>query len=552
MRKFLILFFLCVLFTGIIYAQDTISSQIEEVILFYDQALVTRKAKVEVKEGLNELIFEIEAFSIDKDSIQAVIYGNGELYSVQLKETHTKDVSQKKIKDLTDKIEKLKDQRKILKDEAKVLNKKNKFLDSIIEFSKTQVPKDLKTNFPKTDDLQKTLEFLGNSYRNIDSGLENLRIEIRNLDKEIVVLEGELTSIKKPFRKTKKIIEILFNSEKKQNVKAEITYLAYNAFWQPIYKVDVPLDLKDINLTMFSKMKQVTGEDWHDINLAISNVIPLKGVSLPSGNSWFLNIYNYKKKRESYERGLNDFVGGNRAPATLDAEDKEFELDEAVPQAARFSQAIRKKLPLSFEYQLPQNIDIESKDKETILPILSKSITGEIFHYAVPKTSPLAFLVCKAKADREILAGPLNVYLGGRFIGKTYLNEKKAGEEFNLGLGADREVKVKREKIKDKVKETFFQKIKRQTVIREISIKITAENLKQKAIKIKILDAIPVSKTDRIEVKDIKITPQPKKKNYQDKEGLNLWEFSLTPKEKKEIKIDFTLTYPIDAPISNL
>jgi len=54
-------------------------------------------------------------------------------------------------------------------------------------------------------------------------------------------------------------------------------------------------------------------------------------------------------------------------------------------------------------------------------------------------------------ADKELLSGPLNVYFGDRFIGKTFLSEKKAGETFSLNLGADRDVKVKREKIKDKI-----------------------------------------------------------------------------------------------------
>ncbi|HDN86311.1 MAG TPA: DUF4139 domain-containing protein [Candidatus Omnitrophica bacterium] len=70
------------------------------------------------------------------------------------------------------------------------------------------------------------------------------------------------------------------------------------------------------------------------------------------------------------------------------------------------------------------------------------------------------------------------------------------------------------------------------------------ENLKEKSIKIKIIDSIPVSKTDKVEVKNINLRPQPKKKNYQDKEGVNLWEFEVKPKEKKQINIEFTVTYP--------
>jgi uncharacterized protein (TIGR02231 family) len=151
-----------------------------------------------------------------------------------------------------------------------------------------------------------------------------------------------------------------------------------------------------------------------------------------------------------------------------------------------------------------------------------------------------------------LLGGPLNVHFGGRFVGKTFLNEKKAGQAFDLNLGADREVKVRREKIRDKIKETFFGKIQRGTIVRELAYKITLENLKGKLINIEIIDSIPVSRTDKIVVKDLVVTPTPKKENYQDKEGVMLWEFDIEPRGQKEINIEFVITYPKDTPVYGL
>ncbi len=215
-------------------------------------------------------------------------------------------------------------------------------------------------------------------------------------------------------------------------------------------------------------------------------------------------------------------------------------------EEAAFAVAKKSELPLSFEYKMPQSLDIESRDKETILPLFMKKLKGDFYYYAIPKQSALTFLVCKAKADKELLSGPLNLYFGGRYIGKTFLDEKKAGEEFYLSLGADRDIMVKKEKLKDNIKETFFKKIERATVIREFAYKITVENLKSRAVLLKVLDNIPVSRTDRIVVKDIHITPEPAQKNYQDREGVMVWEHHLNPEEKQEINIAFVVTYPKD------
>jgi len=169
---------------------------------------------------------------------------------------------------------------------------------------------------------------------------------------------------------------------------------------------------------------------------------------------------------------------------------------------------------------------------------------GDSYYYAVPKRSPLTFLVCKTNADKELLSGPLNVYFGGRYIGKTHLSEKKAGEEFHLSLGADREVMVKREKVKDKVKETYFGKIQRGTVVRELAYKIMVENMKDRSILLKVVDNIPVSRTDKIEVKELIMNPEPAQKNYRDKEGVMLWEYTLDPEQQQEINIEFVVAYP--------
>ena len=204
---------------------------------------------------------------------------------------------------------------------------------------------------------------------------------------------------------------------------------------------------------------------------------------------------------------------------------------------AKFASAQRKELPLSFEYQMPRALHIQSKDKETLLPLFSKTLKGEFFYVAVPRINRLTFLVCSTSADKELLNGTLNVYFG---------------EEFNMSLGADREVKVKREKIRDKIKETYFGKIERKTVIREMAFKIMLENMKAKPIRIKVFDSVPVSRTDKIEVKDLKITPEPTEKDYQNDEGVYLWEFDLKPGDKQDINMEFVLTYPKDRPVFGL
>ena len=531
------------------FAQEAVPSRITEVTLYSDQAQVTREATVQAKEGLNEFALEVGAYRVDSDSVSAKVFGEGEIYGVQLKEIPLKESPQENVKALEKKMTDLMRSITSFQNEKKILEKKETFLESLIDFSKTQVPQDIKTQFPKTQDLQGALLFLTNEFEAIRTKKEALDIDIEEGNKDLTVLQRELASLKSRQQKMKRVIEILFNAVKAQDLKIVARYIVGDATWGPLYKADVPLDLKNVDLKMFSKMHQKTGEDWDETALKISNVIPLRGVELPSLDSWVLDLVTARPRRAmQFEKGALRKSAVDEI--TLGAQSAPMPAEEM--KEAGFASAVRAELPLSFEYTLPRKISIESRDKETVLPLFSKVLTGTFFYHAVPGISPLTFLVCRTSADKELLGGPLNVHFGGRFVGKTFLDEKKAGQKFDLNLGADREVKVRREKIKDKIKETFFGKIQRDTIVRELAYKISLENLKTKAIRIEILDSVPVSRTDKIVVKDLVVTPTPKEENYRDQEGVMLWEFDVNPGEKGEINMEFVITYPKDAPVYGL
>jgi uncharacterized protein (TIGR02231 family) len=409
----------------------------------------------------------------------------------------------------------------------------------LIDFSKTQIPKEIITSFPSMEDLAKTLTFLSSNFERISEQRQSIDASLTEIEKEIRVVEEKLGAIRGPVKRAIKVLEILFKAEKDQKVRIEADYLVKNATWEPLYKVSVPLTLSEVHLTMFSRIQQRTGENWDQVVLSISNVIPMSGVQLPSLSSWLLDIPQPLTDMRMKAGGLakqKAFIGATEG-------EEHFGIPE---EEADFAIALKKEMPLSFEYRIAQPIDIESRDKETILPLFTKEMQGDFYYYAVPKQSVLTFLVCKAKADKELLSGPVNVYLGGRYIGKTYLGEKRPGEEFFLNLGADREVKVKREKFKDKIKETYFGKIQRGTIVREMAYKITTENLKSRSITLKLLENISISGTDKIEIKDTRLSPEPSERNYQGREGVMLWEYKLDPEEKREVSIKFVVTYPKD------
>ncbi len=527
---------------------EIVPSRIREATLFSDQAYVIRSAEISAVEGFNEIRLSVDAFQVDPDSVSAKVFGEGQILGVQYREIPVEEPVQENVRALENRLRDLRWKERSILDEREILGKKETFLNSVTKFSETQIPQDIKTNFPRTEDLQGVLAFLGDRFDELAGRKASIDRELEEISKKIKVIEEELNMVRRPARKVEKVIEVLYQGSKSQNVRVEAGYLVRHAFWSPLYRVSVPLSFDRVDLTMFSSILQKTGENWTALDLSVSNVIPLKGARIPELNSWILDI---PRPLENF--GAKKSLAADRARmaqpmAVLKEEMEKVESD----QEATFAETEKKELPLSFEYRFPRPVDIESRDKETVLPLFTRKIEGTFFDLAVPRVSPLTFLVCRAKGDGEILAGPLNVYFGGRYVGKTFLSEKKPGEAFDFNLGADREVKVTRTKITDKIRETYFGRVERETVVREIAYRIRMENRKKQPVTLQVLDAVPFSRTDRMEVKDVKLFPEPAEKNYREKQGVHLWRTELKPGETKEISIAFVVTYPRESPPPDL
>lgn len=546
MKKFFMGVFFLLVTCSLSTAQENMTPTIKEVTVYSQGAMVKREGIIRAGKGIQELLIEIQAFAIDKDSITARVYGEGEIQSVQFREIPVADPSQAALKTAEEKLKKLKESRKQVYNEKDVLDKKELFLTSLFKQPVMPGAPEIRLPLPKVQDLDQMLSFLGGSFKTIHEARMPLEIKLENLDKQVLVAERELEALKGPGQKSTKVIQVTFHSKKDQTLKVEASYLVPRATWQPQYKVSVPLDLKGADLVMLGNIKQNSGEDWKDVALTISNVVQQRGSAPPDLRPWILDI---RRPESAGQFHLKKSLSVAAAPRALESMADQRMLAEEEP--APMAYAEKSELPFSFEYRLAGGLTVESGDRETLVPLFSKPLEGDFYYFTVPKINPLTFLLCKLKADKELLGGTVNAYFGGRFVGKTVISEKKAGEDFQISVGVDREIRVAREKVRDKIKETAWG-FERDTLVRDLAYRLTIENLKARAIKIKILDTIPISRIDRITIKDLMVKPEPSEKAYQAREGIYAWDLELKPGSKQEISIEFTVTYPKDTPISGL
>ena len=105
------------------------------------------------------------------------------------------------------------------------------------------------------------------------------------------------------------------------------------------------------------------------------------------------------------------------------------------------------------------------------------------------------------------------------------MDVRYASDTLEISLGRDRQVSVNREKVKDYTDKQFIGNKKEETRAYKISVK----NNKSQNINMIILDQVPVSTNDEIQVS----IQEKSKAKIDEKTGEIKWEFTLEPATNK-------------------
>ncbi len=61
-----------------------------------------------------------------------------------------------------------------------------------------------------------------------------------------------------------------------------------------------------------------------------------------------------------------------------------------------------------------------------------------------------------------------------------------------------------------------------------------------------LADSIPVSNTDRIQIKGLEMAPEPDVRDWKQREGVTLWDFEADAVSTREISVKFFVKHPKD------
>ena len=193
---------------------------------------------------------------------------------------------------------------------------------------------------------------------------------------------------------------------------------------------------------------------------------------------------------------------------------------------------------IEFEIKIPYTI--LSDNKSITAEMDSYELPAQYEYFSIPKVDKDAFLLAYVRdwEKYNLLEGEANIFFENSFVGKTILDTRAMSDTLNISLGRDKNVQVKREKIKDFSTKKFLGSKKEETRV----WKTTIRNNKKQNINMVLFDQIPVSTSQEIEV----ISENLSGGKLNKENGEVKWNFELKPTEKKEIELKYIVKYPKD------
>lgn len=549
---FLVLMPLCVL------AQDIKTiSRVTEVTVYPGAALVTRQAQIDLPIGDHTLFLEDIVPYIDENTLTVKGKGSAQvkIFGASIKTDHLTQSSNERVKLLESQIESLDDQMLVERSRQENLKKQREYLESVKLFSAGQITKDLVTKTPAVADLEQVGAYIAKGFSDLSIQAEDIRLKLRVLERQKDALTRQLQELNSQQGHVKRSIAVDVEVLQPGGLSLAVSYLVGNVNWEALYDARVVFDKAQLDLSLFGLISQSSGEDWKDVQLTISTSRPSLGGVMPELSPWTLRPWQPQpamlRSRSMAKMKKDGLAGG----AMNEMKEEADMMVASAPMDAQMAYAQVQERGTTAVFRITKPVSIKSDGSQQRIPISSLNLPVQFEYATTPKLAAYAYLRSEVENTQAavLLPGRVNIFLDGDYVGVSVI-PKAIGqkEKFDLYLGADEGVSVKRELVEQKSDDVLFGGIPSPSKTDRYSYKIKVENYKTRAIKVNVFDHIPVSQDEKIKVKDLKYAPEPTRKDFQDRKGVLLWTLDLNPQAKKEISYSYAVERPRDMNIEGL
>jgi uncharacterized protein (TIGR02231 family) len=217
-------------------------------------------------------------------------------------------------------------------------------------------------------------------------------------------------------------------------------------------------------------------------------------------------------------------------------------LGGAAPMEITEQGAVVVTAPFQAVFSVPGRLTVAATGETKNVFLQRDEIEPVLAVRTVPKVDTKAYLYAKLVLPKgsPLLPGAVSLFRDGTFVGTGELPVLSPGEDYELGFGADDQVRVRHAIADDKRGETgLISSAKTDSRNFRISVK----NMHERSVQLVVQDQIPVSRNDEIKVEYVGPT-QPTAKDLDGKRGVIAFESKLGPEEERVIEFGYRVIWP--------
>ncbi len=501
---------------------------IKSVKLFSRGAEIYRTKSIKISSGIGTLkITELSPF-LKNQTIQVKING-AQILDVKFGINHLKK------KDDEPKLAKIKGQIKTIERDILDLNDQLSYLE--VEYDLILSNKKISTEeIIDVEDVKDFVAYYQDKIPVLITKMTDSKEQIKKFKKVEVLLKKQELELQKESSHETGEIEILYKSPKNRQSLIEISYHINRCGWMPLYNIRASNIGDPIQFEYNAEIYQNTGVNWTNCNLTITTGNPILMGNKPELYSWIIgeNIYSNTLNSKYRKLEINEDV---------EFEDTSYKNDIKKNRVKK--PVIKDEITFS-SFKIPQKLSIESGEVKKAVTLLRRELPTDYQYYAVPKKSNGVFLIAQV-TDWEkmpLISGKSHIYFNETFVGKSFISPNIMSESLEVSLGKDQNILINRKKQENKCSNKTSILGVTKTRGYEISIK----NNRNKAIKIQVMDHIPISKSNRI-----KITSKLGEGwSINEETGMLEWILVVPSGEKKSTTFEFEIKHPKKISVSVL
>jgi len=497
------------------------AGKVVQVTLYRGQALVTRVVPVEGGKGPAEVIIGELPEQVMPDTLFAEGNEGVEIRAVRYRTRAVGEEPREEVRKLDEQIEAANEELKANEKQQQVVAKQIAYLDQMESFAVPTAKTDLARGFLDAKALEQITQFSFKQREAIAEKSLALEIAAKEINKRQALLQrqrGELTAgAQKAVREAVLFVEKTGDGPE----TVRLNYLVGGCGWSPTYTFRAGKDRKEVEVELSALIQQMSGENWTNVALVLSTASPALSAAGPGLGPFQVSLVPAGQAGRMSEKDvLNQIeaIRGRQSAAVAQSRNA-MKLEESITSswtvntAANDYQSIelavgkdvlRTAAPSrdaegpSLSYPLSNGVSLASRAEQQMVRIMQTSFKSAFYYVAVPVLTSYVYREAELtnSGNDDLLGGPINVYLEGRFVGRGEIPTVARGQTFVVGFGADPQARAQRELVG---RTEAVQGGNRELNFR---YRLVVENFKNESVPLRLFDRMPYSdRPNEIQIK---------------------------------------------------